>query len=322
VVPALQAITKKRAILVLRYGLAALALGWVYYQIPAKSLRGAFEQTALWTAALFLGLLIIAMTLQGVRWWILLRAFAPDLSAARALYAHFVGQFYSVVLPSSAQDIVRTVLISRNIDYSVSWGATWVCRVLGIASLLACSLYGLASLFHSGPPKGLLILIVLIAGLMTALFAFSFSKALTRPFRSILRRLLPARIFGFADRIREGVYRFRTKSPALLVVFGVSVAIQALVAIASCFLIRGITGRFYFNECFAYIPLIEILSVGAALTPSGIGVRESLSALMFRQMGLPGEAIGVYVVFTLLSSLLKVIGGIPLLIRPLGRTRL
>jgi uncharacterized membrane protein YbhN (UPF0104 family) len=63
----------------------------------------------------------------------------------------------------------------------------------------------------------------------------------------------------------------------------------------------------------AYVPLIEILSLSIPLTPSGLGIREALTKLMFQQIGLSNEQLGVYIVLGLLSILLKLVGGVPVL---------
>ena len=76
------------------------------------------------------------MVIQGIRWWVLLKAFVPKLRMGEALLYHFRGAFYSIVLPSgAAQDILRAAMISRNIDYAIAWGATWLCKILGILVL-------------------------------------------------------------------------------------------------------------------------------------------------------------------------------------------
>lgn len=77
--------------------------------------------------------------------------------------------------------------------------------------------------------------------------------------------------------------------------------------------IKGITGSFFPKECFAYIPLIEIISMAQPLTPNGMGVREALSAMMFKHLELSSEQLGVYILICNLIILMKLVGAIPIL---------
>lgn len=77
--------------------------------------------------------------------------------------------------------------------------------------------------------------------------------------------------------------------------------------------IKGITGSFLPKECFAYIPLIEIISMAQPLTPNGMGVREALFAMMFKHLKLSSEQLGVYILIANLSILMKLVGAIPIL---------
>jgi hypothetical protein len=67
------------------------------------------------------------------------------------------------------------------------------------------------------------------------------------------------------------------------------------------------------NSCLAFIPLIEIACVALPITPNGIGIREPLSALMFKQMGLSVEQLGIYIAMYYFAFSLKLVGGLPLL---------
>lgn len=78
-------------------------------------------------------------------------------------------------------------------------------------------------------------------------------------------------------------------------------------------LIGGITGSFFINECFAYIPLIEIISMAQPLTPNGMGVREALAAIMFKHLQLSSEQLGIYILVGNMAILLKLVGAIPII---------
>lgn len=297
-----------------RYALAVIPLIWIFHRIDATRLIEALRSTEFWVIPAVIAFGISLMFMQGIRWWILLRAFLPHLSIPEVLSCHFKGIYYGVFLPTSAaQDVVRSVLLSRNNDYSVAWGATWLTRISGLVVMLCLSLYGAVVIdMHSAPP-GVRMLIATAGGIVVVTGVLSFSKRFTRHIRKLLGTVFPAGVMSVMEQIREGVYQYRNKRRSLVQLLLVTVITQTLFVVNAIVLIRGITGEFYTAECFMYIPLIEIICLSVPLTPSGIGVREGLSAMMFTAIGLPSEQLATYIMISLGSVVLKLAGGIPLL---------
>lgn len=258
--------------------------------------------------------IITAFFLQGIRWWILMLAFEPSLPLFKALRAHFVGLYYSIVLPTSAgQNVVRAVLISKDAGYSLSWASTWMSGILGLLTLAVMSVYGLLRIDRSALPPGFFESVVSSFAVLLLLFAFSFSKSFTARFRTLFRKLLPSRIINALENIREAVYKYRGAAWNVALVFCITLIMQIIITVGACFVIFGITGKILLFESLLYLPIIEILCISLPLTPNGIGIREALLALMFRQVGLSNEQLGIYVVLGFFSISLKLVGGIPLL---------
>lgn len=264
---------------------------------------------------------LAAMTLQGFRWWYLLRAFLPDLKLRTALYYHFTGMYYSVVLPTSAaQDIVRTVMLSQKHDYGVAWGATWIYRIMGLITWAGLSVYGLSVIPRKGLPAQALPAICAMAGVLAVLVLLSFSKTVTRPMGKWATRVFPAKFTNVAERIREAVYLFRQRPGTLVVAAFTTIATMVLLVLNPIIVLAGITGRAFWGECFAYFPIIEILSTTIPLTPSGLGVREFFTGLLFREIGIEPAILGAFVTLSVVSAIgLKLLGGIPLLFGLGGR---
>jgi len=82
-----------------------------------------------------------------------MRPFASTLALATTLKAHFIGLYYSIVLPTSAaQNVIRAFILAKSIDYSVSWASSWISGVLGLLTLAVLSTYGLIHIEHSTLP--------------------------------------------------------------------------------------------------------------------------------------------------------------------------
>jgi len=116
------------------------------------------------------------------------------------------------------------------------------------------------------------------------------------------------------EHIRNGIYLFRHKKKTLLLVSGVTLIVQILLVGYTSVIIKGLSGHFYFFECLTYIPVIEILCLSIPLTPSGLGIREVLLKLMFTHIGLSNDQLGVYITLGFMGIVLKLVGGIPVLI--------
>ncbi len=299
----------------IRYIIAIIPILWIGTLVRPQEFLFVLKNTAYWTIPLYLLANLIAFILQGTRWWMLIHAFIPSVSYLRAMKYHFTGIFYSIVLPSSAaQDVVRSVLISREEDYGTIWASSWLARLLGMLSLFIMSLYGFIMYSEIRQIKyvplygGLLLLLIFV------LIAISFSRRTVSPIASFLKIFLPKKVIAILSKIYHGIYLFRHRKGRLAAVFGVTLLFHFVLFSAIAFMIMGITGDLKYAEVFAFAPIIEFICMTVPITPNGMGVREILSKQMFDYMGFNDEQLGVYVMVVLISIVFRLIGGIPLLI--------
>jgi uncharacterized protein (TIRG00374 family) len=124
---------------------------------------------------------------------------------------------------------------------------------------------------------------------------------------------IPLKYLNKVEDIREGIYQYKNKKRELLVVILITLVTQVLFLVAMIATIKGITGSLFVNECIAFMPLIELVSMAQPLTPNGIGVRETLTAIMFKNIGLTNEQLSLFVIVTLSTNLPKLIGLIPVI---------
>jgi len=244
----------------------------------------------------------------------MLRARIPELPFLRAMSYHFIGVFYAIVLPTSASvDVIKTLLLSKKFDYSISWGATWICRIMGLLALAFLSIYGLFTINQAILPRGFWFALGAAFLVSVAVFILSFSKRFTTPLRPLFQKFLPKKTSTIMENIRQGIYAYRTSPGTLVMVFLVTLVTQASLILAGCITLYGITGKLFLSDYFAFFPIIEVLA-SSGPTPGGIGVREALTAVLFKYLHVSNEQLGIYVFLTLFFGLaLKLIGGIPVL---------
>jgi uncharacterized membrane protein YbhN (UPF0104 family) len=148
---------------------------------------------------------------------------------------------------------------------------------------------------------------------MSALAVLSFSKRLTAPFRPIIQRWIPRKLVTVIERLRQGIYLYRNRPGALLLLFIVTCITQVNLILLGCVTLYGIAGNFFLSEYFAFLPIIEIIA-NAGPTPNGIGVREALTVAFFTYLKIPNEQLGIYVFITVsFATIVRLTGGIPVL---------
>lgn len=313
----IQSLFKISAVKYLRYLIAIVPIAWIFLSINWSHMAHAVSTIAWWTVPLLFCVIMLSMFLQGIRWWILMHAFDPSLSPLTALKAHFVGLYFSIILPSSAaQNVVRAMILSRDTNYSLSWGSSWVAGVIGLLAMAILSVFGLLRIDRATLPAGFFESIISSFAVLLVLFALSFSKRTTGPFRVLFSKFVPRRLFTMIENIRETVYKYRKAPGTVFIVFCITMFMQIIITVGACFVIFGISGKIILFGCLLYLPIIEILCISVPLTPNGIGIREGLLALMFLQVGLTREQLGIYIVLGFFSISLKLMGGIPLLFGP------
>jgi len=311
---------KRIALFILRAVLVIAPIAWIYARADAGSIVTALASTNAPAVVCATALLIVTMMLQGVKWWVLIRRFVPDLGIGKAVSVHLESNFYSIILPSAlAQDVVKSVMLSRDHSPQIVWAATWMAKLMGFFTLIILSVAGMLYLESDSLPEGFRTAVIIAVAAITAMGAASFSKRITRPLRAAAVRFAGVKIITFAEKLRDGIYAFRNERATLFQAFLISAAIQLILTFNTSLLIYAVSGKFFFTECLAFVPLVEIMAVSLPLTPGGMGIREALMALLFTRLGFSEGQTASYVTISLALSITKLVGGIPVIFKSFKR---
>jgi len=313
---------KKYTLLLLRIALVVAPLVWIYSRTDADALKGILSSVSVPLLLVIAALTFTVIVLQGVKWWVLIRRFAPELKLGRAVSVHLESTFYAIELPSAAaQDVVKSVILSKNHAPSVVWAASWLGRLIGLFAMLIYSVFGVLYLKSDILPAGFRVSLITAIAAIAVLSAASFSKRVTRPLRSAAAKLLSKNIMAKIEKLRDGIYAFRYERGTLALAFLLSFVIHFLIFFNVSLSVYAVSGSLYLIECFAFVPLVEIMAISLPLTPGGVGVREALMALLFTRLGFGGGQTASYVTISLLMSMVRVFGGIPLLYKAVAPRR-
>jgi len=313
---------KKIALFILRTVLVIAPIAWIYARADAGSIAATLASASVRAIVCAAAVVTVSMVLQGIKWWILIRRFVPGLGAGTAVSVHVESVFYSIVLPSAlAQDVVKSVMLSKSHDPSVVWAASWLGRLIGFLALLFYSIIGVAYLGDAALPPGFRMPLITAAGVVALLCALSFSKRFTRPLGAVAARIVGPKILTSVRKLRDGIYAFRHERATLALTFLVSAVVQLLLIFGASLVVYAVSGKYFFLECLAFVPLVEILAVSLPLTPGGLGIREALMALLFTRLGFSESQTASYVTISLLLSMTKLLGGVPVILKSFKRPR-
>lgn len=293
--------------------LSLLPIGWIFWKIDYHKFGTLITTIPLWIFGFLFISTFISILIQVWRLWVLTKIYAPEIKYKDLLSFHMISAFYSVFLPNASQDVIRSTLLSKKGNYSYIWGATLLSRFAGLITLLLFSVNGLCVVDKTSLPAYTINSIVIIFIITVILTLLSFSKTITRPFRKITIKFIPSKVFGIISNIREGVYAYKKHKSHLVLFFLVSILLQLVFVLTNTVTIMSISGKFYFIEVLAFLPLIEIITSAAAFTPQGIGVREVLLVFFFKYLHLSNETLGLYIllIYTF-STLTRLLGIFPL----------
>ena len=311
---------KKNTLRFLRLALVVAPFIWIYSRTDAAALKEILASVSVPLLALIAALTFASIILQGVKWWILIRRFVPELRIGKAVSVHLESTFYAIALPSAAaQDVVKSVILSKSHNPSVVWAASWLGRLIGLFSILVYSAIGAFHLKGGVLPDGFRASLITAVAVMLILGAASFSKRFTRPLRAAAAKFLSPKIMAKAEALRDGIYAFKYAKTTLVQTVLISFTIQFLVFFTISMTVYAASGRFYFMECLTFAALVEIVVVTLPLTPGGVGIREALMTLLFTRLGFTGEQTALYATLSLLMSMVRVLGGIPIVWRMIAK---
>jgi uncharacterized protein (TIRG00374 family) len=305
---------------ILRTATGLLVLGLLIYfgRVDLKVLREALQHPALLVLAGTL--LVSAVPIAALRWWLLLAALEFPMSFPWTLRTTFTSNFFNVFLPGSiGGDMVRVLLARRAAQRGISRLASTVVvdRLSGLAALIllaVCVVPALPAWLHE--PVYLLALAAVCAAL---------------PAGIAIGVLAGGRIAGVLDRfpaplgprlahgIREvlaALDAYAGRWPVLVHALLLSV-LQFLIVLV-CLMVLGAAMSFHGLSPSGYIVagVWSIIANFLPITPGGLGVGEAA----FAQLAAALEAVpsgasygNVFLATRILNVLITVAGVLPYL---------
>jgi len=275
-------------IVTVKLAIAAGLMWWLYS-------TGRFEP-AIYTAILeegtwlFLVGVIFAQYLMLlfpiIRWWILLRALDLQIPFSEALRVSLMGAAANLFVPGGLGiDGVRIVHFRHKADLVALTSTIIVDRLLGLLALASLAFaFGLPILLASNSEAGNRLLLISASVTLVLLVC-----------TAMVLGLLPTRWLRFVRRVRlldrfaVALQGFRGKTVSLGIGVLLSVLGHLCVGFAACAGLAALVLPVSLGPVLAVTPLVT-LSKTIPLTPMGLGITESIAALLYPLVGLEGGA--------------------------------
>jgi len=281
---------RKPLILALKLTLGGALIWWLIWsgRFDPSVYNALFAER---TARFLLGVLVgqgIMLLVPLVRWWLLLRAQGLPISLGEAIRISLMGAFANLFVPGGLGiDGLRLLYLRR--FHRGQWvaGASSVVmdRALGVVALLAlggtCSLILLVQNYNPWVFRLVAINAILLVGLLAGLaLACGFLRV---PILPVFRRV------SLVDKVVRAMQVYRTHRGALAWGLLLSIIGHLGVCVAACFALLSLSYPVTVVAVVTVTPIVT-MSRTIPLTPLGLGVSDSVAALLYPLVGLDGGA--------------------------------
>lgn len=297
----------------------AFAIGILYYLLVGGSIEfGSLLTTLGGNVPLALGcmaLLMAALLIGAVRWWLILRVADIRLGYKAVASLTLIGSFFSTWLPGAAGgDAARALYLFRGLERSRTTAVLTIVidRVFALAGLLGAATLLMLAVWQRGDRQPVLtfylslclgaIALCTVGGLVMLVLA-RYLKFTDWPYW--LRRVRP-----IAHQLRETVVLVMGHWPAMLVCAVLSILASGIVACG----IALIGSAFAFGPDPAISALAGVVgnvSSAIPLSPGGLGIGEAVFAKVCLELGSAFAPYStIYLAFRILMMLVSFSGGL------------
>jgi uncharacterized protein (TIRG00374 family) len=283
---------KRTALLAAKIGVSVALLAYLFSNANLQALyqRVRGGDTLLFGVAVVGYGCMLAMSTW--RWHLLLRTQGYPASLRRLSETYLVAMFFNNFLPSNiGGDIVR-VRDSSKLTGSTTAAVAVVSidRILGFGALyflaLVSYVLGGPALRHLAGART----IVIVVGVIFCSLVYVFFRPGTA--RRVVGASRLASMPWFQERfetVQGAVHVYREELGSVFVAFAASVGLQSLMVLYYFVIAHALRIPLSVSACFLMVPLCTLIQT-IPVSFNGWGIRESVFALYFTQIGLPRES--------------------------------
>jgi uncharacterized protein (TIRG00374 family) len=296
-------------------------LYWLLAQSNLTTFANILQRTEVWLFVLAAGFFLLSNALGAFQWFLLLRGQALVVSLRQAVVFYWVGVFFNnVLLGNIGGDAMRIYDMRRLTgETSRAAAATFMDRFIGLFST-CCLALGACVFVSEVRRPGVVTMLVPVFIALIFLLAIGLSRQLGYLVQRVLHRLLPSRVAGILQELRQNIVVYRHKAPLLVGVWTVSLGVQfsrILVYWAAGAAVGIEVGLRYF---VGFQPVAAIIAA-LPISIGGLGVREGVLVELFGGIGVEESlAFSTSILGYAAGILASLFGGVAFVIRRIQPT--
>lgn len=281
-----------RTRLLLKSALTITLLSFILWSVDLKVLLSSLASADLRYVLLAALIQAFTVAISSARWKIIIENFSMHIPWRVLVRLSFIGFFFGLFLPSGiGGDFFRAFYLSKKAKRGMSTTlmTTLLERSGGLCALL---LIGCGATLILRPRLEGVPALLIFGTLGVAYILITLAMFHSKSHRFVGRLLMRWRSGDLEQKIElvsKGLETLRKNPKAVAGALGVSLAIQFLSVVVVWSAAHALNLTAPFSAFLVFVPLIS-LSIMMPLTINGIGLREWLYALLFRQIGVPVEA--------------------------------
>jgi len=275
--------------LAISLGLIALVLYLFRDQLPTVALT--LRSANLWFVALGVLLFWLAMTINSVKWWVLLRPSAVEVPFLELLNFTFVGFFFNNFLPANiGGDVMRGYGLARYTERGgVAAASVVLDRIIGLAAYMSVAVVAaFVTVFVTGLTE-LRVLAYLAAFVSLGLVALA-AVLLSRRVRSLVSKLFTISFLRplapIWTSLSQAFEAYRTHARTLILAYGVGLCGIASTVMVNYVLSLALGGGIPLLYIFLFTPLIALVLI-IPISIGGLGLSQGVYPAFYSLVGVP-----------------------------------
>lgn len=288
---------------------------YVFGHVPLAAVGGQLGTARLAPLLLAFALYLTAMTLNAVKWQVLLRAQAIIIPFRALLRFQFIGFFFNN-LPSAtvAGDVMRGYGLARYTDRTADAAVSVIVdRIVGLTAYMATAAVA-AVIASRVTGRGELAGIEIVAVIALLALAAILAVLLSRRLRGLISRVFAwpplARLAPLWERTSEAFNCYRFRYAALAVAFGVALLGIGCTTLVNWFVSQSMGGLMPLLYILLFNPLIALVLM-IPISIGGLGLSQNAYTSFFGLVGVPaGHALAVSLLMNLIQILASLPGGV------------
>jgi len=273
-----------------------------------------------WYLLVAIGLFVIAVITNAVKWYILLRAQGIPVPLRALTNYTFVGFFFNNFLPANVGgDLMRGFGLARYTERSAEAAVSVIVdRIIGLAAFMFTAVVAAIIAVNIVPQAGgddavvqNLVLVEIVSLLGMAAIIGGFAVLLSRRLRRLVGRLFEIKFLAplapIYHRLSNAFGAYRHQYSALFWAFSVGVVTVLLTGLVDVAILAGLRGDVAPIYIFLFNPMIAILLI-IPISIGGLGTGSVLYVYFYGLVGVP-EALAF--ALSLIKQAVIYIGSLP-----------